>query len=215
MPTTDLPPVTPALLRLRWPQGQPAVPGLPAPFAVGADWQLDIRPGLTWICGDEGRGKTLLLRMLAGDPAVPPACREGPAAVPAGVAWFDPAATGLPGQSDPTADAVLQAAARHHPHFSVEACADLMDDLQLQAHRGKRLSMLSAGSRRKVWLTAALAAGAPVTLLDQPFAALDGRSVALLRELLASVAVHPRRAWVVADYTVPPDVTPDQRIDLG
>jgi len=60
------------------------------------------------------------------------------------------------------------------------------------------------------WLAAialallSFAAQAPVTLLDQPFAALDGPSVRCVRELLQEAAEHSTRAWVVADHEAPP-----------
>jgi ABC-type multidrug transport system ATPase subunit len=66
--------------------------------------------------------------------------------------------------------------------------------------------MLSAGSRRKVMVVAALASGAIVTLLDQPFAALDLGSVRIIQEFLQEAAEHPSRAWIVADYEPPNDM---------
>jgi len=53
---------------------------------------------------------------------------------------------------------------------------------------------------------AALASGAAVTLLDQPFAALDLASIRILHELLHEAAEHPSRAWIVADYEAPSDL---------
>jgi len=73
-------------------------------------------------------------------------------------------------------------------------------------HLDKRLNMLSAGSRRKVMVVAALASGAAVTLLDQPFAALDLGSVRIIHEFLQEAADHPSRAWIVADYEAPNDM---------
>ena len=61
----------------------------------------------------------------------------------------------------------------------------------------------SAGSRRKLGLVAAFAGGAPVTLLDTPYAALDLASCQVLSELLLEAAGHPARAWVVADGELP------------
>ena len=77
---------------------------------------------------------------------------------------------------------------------------------------GVALGALLAGSvgdivgRRKVMLVAALASGATVTLLDQPFTALDLGSIAIIQEFLHEAAEHPRRAWIVADYTTPSDM---------
>ena len=76
----------------------------------------------------------------------------------------------------------------------------------MNAHRHKRLNMLSTGSRRKVMVIAALASGATVTLLDQPFGGLDLASIRVIKEVLREAADHPNRAWLVADYEVPADV---------
>ena len=75
--------------------------------------------------------------------------------------------------------------------------------------------MLSTGSRRKVWLAAAFASGAGLTLLDQPFAALDKASMGVINELLQKAAGHPERAWVVADYVAPPGVPLAGQAELG
>jgi ABC-type multidrug transport system ATPase subunit len=73
-------------------------------------------------------------------------------------------------------------------------------------HRHKPLYMLSTGSRRKVGLIAALASGASVTLLDQPFSALDQRSVLTIKAFLKEAAHAATRAWIVADYEAPNDL---------
>ncbi len=66
--------------------------------------------------------------------------------------------------------------------------------------------MLSTGSRRKVMLIAALAAGATVTLLDQPFVSLDQASIRVIKEFLTEAAEQAGRAWIVADYEAPSDL---------
>jgi ABC-type multidrug transport system ATPase subunit len=77
----------------------------------------------------------------------------------------------------------------------------------MHAHLEKRLNMLSTGSRRKVMVLAALASGAAVTLLDQPFAALDVASVRIIQEVLREASDHPSRAWLVADYEAPANLS--------
>ena len=74
--------------------------------------------------------------------------------------------------------------------------------------------MLSAGSRRKALLAAALASGAALTLLDLPFAALDGAASRVLREVLQDCAEHPTRAFVLADYSVPAGVEAAAELNL-
>ena len=90
-----------------------------------------------------------------------------------------------------------------YPLFNKELLADLLEGFDLSPHVHKPLYMLSAGSRRKVWLSAAFASGAALTLIDQPFAALDGPSVRLLREVLQEFAEQTIRACVIADYEAP------------
>ena len=87
--------------------------------------------------------------------------------------------------------------------------------LSLTPHLDKTLTMMSTGTRRKVLLAAVLAAQAPVTLLDQPFKALDRPSIDYLLEVLAEAARHPSRAWVVADYEAPLGVDLAGVIKLG
>lgn len=159
---------------------------------------LPLPPGLLAVTGDERTGKTTLLRRLAGDlPA------DGPLHAVPGALWLDPA---LPGRDQETAQAVWDALRAAQPGWDADLLEDLAEALDLQPHRHKQLFMLSAGSRRKVALAGLLAAGAPVTCLDQPYAAVDQRSVGVLREVLADAAAHPARSWVVADYEADPQL---------
>ena len=143
------------------------------------DLLLALPPGLVAVTGDEGAGKTRLLRSL-GD-----------------ALWLD---LSLPGQDDQTPQQVWDALHQRCPLWNVQLQQDLIEALGLQPHLGKKLSMLSTGSRRKVALVALLASGATVTCLDQPFAALDAASAGVIRDFLADVADHTTRTWVVADY---------------
>lgn len=86
------------------------------------------------------------------------------------------------------------------PRWNSDLQQDLMDALNLRPHLDKTLSMLSAGTRRKVALLGLLASGASVTCLDQPYAALDAASVQVIRDFLSDMADHSTRSWVVADY---------------
>lgn len=173
------------------------------------DLSFDLPPGLTLVTGEDGCGKSTLLRLLAGDlPATAGTIAlQGGALTPRDPAWreqvfwIDPHTTVH--DARPAGD-FLHGMQRSQPRFSTEAVADLVEGFALAPHLDKPLYMLSAGSRRKVWLTAAFAAGTTVTLIDQPFAALDGAAKGFLRELLEEVATHPSRAWVIADHEAPP-----------
>lgn len=173
---------------------------------------FDIAPGLNLVQGDDGSGKTTLLRLLAGELTPQSGSLSRPGNPKAGphantphppTFWIDPQTQAHDAHS---AAAYLEHLRPQHPHFDADLLADLIDGFALAPHLHKPLYMLSAGSKRKVWLSAAMAAGTPLTLIDQPFSALDAPSMRLLTELLQEAAHHPSRAWVVADYEAPAGV---------
>lgn len=174
--------------------------GGPAAQAVIQDLDFAWTSGLSWICGEEGSGKTTLLRLLAGDLQPFSGQVQRPAS---GVFWTD-----LQGAAhDPiTVQACWQQFQTLCPYWDEPLLQDLAEALDMTQHRHKPLYMLSTGSRRKVGLIAALASGAGVTLLDQPFAALDQRSVSTVKAFLQDAAQATSRAWIVADYEVPDDL---------
>jgi len=174
--------------------------GGPNAQAVIQDLNFDWPAGLSWICGDEGSGKTTLLRLLAGD--LEPL--SGQVMRPAGgVFWTDL----LGAEHDPiSVQDCWQKCQSQYPHWDAPLLQDLAEELDMAQHRHKPLYMLSTGSRRKVGLIAALASGASVTLLDQPFSALDQRSVLTIKAFLEEAAHAATRAWIVADYEAPNDL---------
>ena len=164
-------------------------------------------PGVTLICGDESSGKTTLLKLLAGELPTTGELRikgaslaENRASYQRHVAWLDPRDAGLDQQ---TARQIFAALPQMHAGFEPAALQCHIEGLSLTPHLDKALYMLSTGSRRKVLLAAVLAAGCAVTLLDQPFMALDRPSIDYLLGLLAEAARHPCRAWVIADHEAP------------
>lgn len=175
------------------------------------DLNFDLPPGLSLVTGDDGCGKSTLLRLLAGElhahsgtltltgGELPPTHRGWRERV----FWIDPQTEAHDAIS---AAGYLESLRQHHPGFSLDAMTELVRGFELAPHLAKPLYMLSTGSKRKVWLTAAFAAGAPLTLIDQPFAALDGPAMRFLRELLEDVADHPSRAWLIADHAAPAGV---------
>jgi ABC-type transport system involved in cytochrome c biogenesis ATPase subunit len=195
-------PLTPLLqareLSFGWP-GQPLL----------HDLNVDILPGLTVVRGDEGCGKTTLLRLLAGEwtPQAGSLRRTGQDITPADatwaqqVCWFDPRSTA---HDEVVVRELLARQAQRHAGHAPGLLGELIDAFALTPHLHKPMYMLSTGSQRKVWLSLSFAAQTPITLLDQPFAALDGPSVRCVRELLEDAADHTTRAWVVADHEAPP-----------
>lgn len=182
-------------------------------------WSARFPAGVTLVQGEESSGKTTLLRLLAGELPVDTGmlhaggcCLQADAAAyRARVFRTDPHAE-LPQQL--SALAWLDMQCQRYPDPERAAVPGLIERLGLREHQDKPLYMLSTGSRRKVWLAAAWASGAPLTLLDQPFAALDKPSILAVCALLRDVGAQQGRAWVIADYDAPPGVTLVQVISL-
>jgi len=186
-----------------------ATPGPAAPWL--RDLHADIHPGITLVTGDEGCGKTSLLRLLAGE------TRAGQGHIRLNdwhlpgdlgvwrqqVFWVEAHETRFDGL---TPLQFLDQMAAQYPLFDPQVVAALLDPLGLTDHLHKPLYMLSTGSRRKVALVAAAASSAPLTLLDHPLAALDAPSARIVCQGLAHEAQARKRIWLVADHEAPPDV---------
>ncbi len=158
-------------------------PGAPILFDRLA---LQAGAGVLGVIGDEGRGKSALLRLIAGElrpdagsirigaPADPVAPRQR-------LFWCDPQSDRHDGL---VARDYLAMQRQGRPGWSEAALAAQLEGFALHEHLDKRLEMLSTGTRRKLRLAAALASGATLVLLDDPGAALDARSQRHLAEAL-------------------------------
>jgi ABC-type multidrug transport system ATPase subunit len=188
--------------------------------ALFAGLSARIPPGVTLVRGGDGVGKTTLLQLLAG--VLPAqggqlqvngiALNDQPDAYRRQVFWADPRSQALDTLSP---RAYFSALADQQTHFQAAILEDVTDGFALRPHLDKELYMLSAGSRRKVWMAAAFASGAPVTLIDAPFSALDKASIGFVMELLEDAAHHPTRAWVIAHFETPDQLPLASVIDLG
>lgn len=176
---------------------------------------VDIKPGLTLVRGGEGRGKTSLLRLLAG--RLSPCAGRLERSHALTVVWNDPTD---PQDEQQTGRSWLRAQVGCFAQWNEAAADEAMVAFRLDEHLDKRLFMLSTGTRRKLALVMAWASGADLVLLDQPFAALDGRSREALLERFRQQMSLPAM-WVVADYEWPEGLATDPPntgfgvIDLG
>ena len=171
--------------------------------ALVADWSTAITTGVTLLHGDTGSGKSTLLRLIAGHtPAsagrltlAGTALDDDPAAYRHHVFWCDPATDAFDRVTARECSASLSAG---DAEFDATAWQALVDGFSLAPHIDKPMYMLSTGSKRKVWLAAALASGRRLTLLDEPTGGLDAPSIACLMDALTRLATHPSRAIIVA-----------------
>lgn len=188
--------------------------------AVFTHFSAHLPSGITLIRGGDGCGKSTLLRLLAG---VLPAQRgqlhingidlqTQPANYKAEVFWAEPRSDAF---DQLTLPSFFQLQRSSYAGFDDDVLADMTDGLGLREHMHKQLFMLSTGSKRKVFLAAAFASGAAVTLLDEPFAALDAASIGFILAWLQDAASSTARAWVIADYVAPDGLPIAQVIDLG
>lgn len=199
------------------------VDGLHFQYAAQAlitDFSSRVLPGVTLMRGGSGRGKSTLLRLLAG--ALRPnagqlsingiCLQDEPVTYRQQVFWIEPGCNAF---DQITALDYFDLQRKAFGSFTDSHLALLVEGLGLGPHLNKPLYMLSTGSKRKVWLAAGFASGAAVTLLDEPFAALDTASTAFLFTMLESAAAHPTRAWVIAHHDAPGKVPLAGLIDLG
>ncbi|WP_341888823.1 ATP-binding cassette domain-containing protein [Variovorax sp. YR752] len=176
------------------------------------DLSFSVGPGLTFVRGGEGRGKSSLLQVMAG--TMEP---------DSGTVRRLARTTFHESPADPVHDAGVASdwlAARQAslPGWDAGVATGLIEGFGLAEHIHKPMYMLSTGSRRKVGLVAAAASGAELTLIDTPFAALDTPSCRVLTQLLREAAQGDRRAWVMADYELPASLAGARLaglIDLG
>lgn len=182
-------------------------------------WRARFGPGLHLVCGGDGSGKTTLLRLLAAE--LPAQAGELQLA---SVRLADNAAAYRRQvfRTDPASDAFddknplqwFEALRRRYPAFDTLRAEQLLERLFLRPHLHKTGNMLSTGSRRKVWLAAALASGAAVLLLDQPFAALDAPSIRVVTDLLQQAGDAAQQVIVLADHEAPAALRLTQTFDL-
>jgi ABC-type multidrug transport system ATPase subunit len=187
---------------------------------VVRDFSAQPANGLVLLRGGGGRGKTTLACVLAGELA-PDAghlqlssawLHEQPEAYRQQVFWADPRSAAHDAM---TCRDYLASVQRRYPAFDEARLNRAIEGLSLAPHLDKNIFMLSTGSKRKLYLAAAFAARAALTLLDTPFAALDKVSIRFALSLLAEAAQDHTRLWVLADYEQPEGMTLPTLIDLG
>lgn len=176
--------------------------GHPGQALLFDGWSAAVPAGLTLLEGDTSRGKTSLLRLLAGElhgtgsfTLAGLRIDSDAAAWRRKVCWIDPRDAAWDALRPDELMAVQRA---RHPGFDEAAWQRHLDTFELQPHRAKAMFMLSTGTRRKVALAASLSAGCALTLLDEPTAGLDRPAVDGLAQALGEAAGQAGRAVLLA-----------------
>jgi ABC-type multidrug transport system ATPase subunit len=181
---------------------------------------LQLPAGVSLVLGGDGSGKTTLLKVLAGELAASAghlqlngsdSVREA-AAYRQQVFWVDPRTQDFDAVSPANYFVQTQ---RQYPQWDAQVLQAAIVGLSLEPHMHKAMYMLSTRSKRKVWLAAAFASGAALTLLDDPCAALDQPSVRYVLLQLQVATQHALRAVVLAQYEAPAHVALAATVDLG
>ncbi len=159
---------------------------------------LQMQPGsVTWLRGRNGRGKTSLLRLLAGlaTPAAGEVHIMGRPLRQAGAAWrrhWAYVAHQNALKDDLSATEALAFLAQLHGLQSTPSALQLaLRRLGMANRQHAPVRTLSQGQRRRVALARlGLSAAAAVWLLDEPFDALDADGVAALNGLITEHAAR-------------------------
>jgi ABC-type multidrug transport system ATPase subunit len=168
-------------------------------------WSHDFAPGLTWLRGPNGVGKSTRLKLLAG--ALAP--QYGTVAIAGvdlvrqpldyrrAVAWVG----AEPPPFEHLSPAELFGFLRGlYPHADAAVWAQHIEGFALGAFLKQPLRQLSTGTQHKAALAAALALQTRVLLLDEPLAALDDASLGYWRACMAAAAQSADRLMLIVSH---------------
>jgi heme exporter protein A len=164
---------------------------------------------VVWLRGRNGRGKTTLLRLLAGlaAPAAGEIAFEGVPLARAGAAWrhemaYIGHANAL--KEDLTATEALRfVAGLRGGEPAARSTAEALATLGVADRARAPVRTLSQGQRRRVALARLALPGAPrLWLLDEPFDALDDQGIAALNGLLSAHAARGGAALLTSHQSL-------------
>ena len=169
----------------------PAIKGVSGAFAAGS---------LTALAGPNGAGKSTLLKAIMGELPLAAGTIERSGLSPRDISHLPQAAEIDRSFPMTVADTVMLGAWRTAGAFrrvdaeAAERCAEAMATVDLEGLQRRMIGSLSTGQFQRVLFARLLVQDAPVVLLDEPFTAIDMRTVADLLQII--------RTWHAAGRTV-------------
>lgn len=187
---------------------------------VFKDFSATIPAGMVMLLGDESTGKTTLVKLIAGQLSAASGVIHYPSLSQTGHPGLMRHQYFMVGEDaqeweTQTPLAFFEHCQNRYGTLDASVLEKLVDAFGMREHVAKNLYMLSRGSKRKVWLVAAFAVGAPITLMDDPFIALDHQSVCLLKDLVNETAEWQDKALIVTQHVPDADLKPTHLIDLN
>lgn len=182
------------------------------------DFSLLLEPGITWLRGPNGKGKTTLLRLMAG--ALTP--RAGSIAIGALDSAAEPLAyrltsffcgTDLPELPWLTVQEFLDIHMALYPAAQAPAVERQLAAFGVRETLSQTLSTLSLGQHKKVQLALALALPVTLLLVDEPLNGLDAQAADYLRLQLDERAAAGAMCIVLTSH-VDPQMTIARAVDL-
>ena len=185
---------------------------------VFADFSAHFPPGVTWLRGANGMGKTTLLKLMAG--ALAPnagtirlgACDSAAQPLAYRLAAFY-CGGDLPELPWLTAQEFLDLHLALYPASEAAKVQAQLAAFAILDVLPQALSTLSLGQHKKVQLSLALALPVSLLLLDEPFNGLDAAAVAWLRGELDARALAGTQTIVLTSH-LDPQIAVVQALDL-
>jgi ABC-2 type transport system ATP-binding protein len=173
---------------------------------------LNLPAGVTWIQGNNGTGKSTLLRLLCGATTASvgkiscdgTVLSQEPLQYKHKVFWMGPEA---PAFDHLTAQEFWRFMAGLYNSINLSEAAQLCHTLQFEQFQNTPIKQLSSGNQRKTWLIAALSVHCQITLLDEPFNALDATAQMFLNDFLIGQCAQHQRLWVLTGHQLSSQLT--------
>lgn len=185
---------------------------------VFAGFSVALAPGITWLRGANGKGKTTLLKLLGGALA-PDAgtitlggvdCARSPLAYRLATFYCGGETPDLPWL---TVTEWLDLHLALYPATEQQAINTQLAAFGIMETLPQAITTLSLGQHKKLQLALALALPVTLLLIDEPFNGLDAAGMAYLRGQLAARAAAARTCIVLTSH-LDPDLPVARTLDL-